>query len=146
MAETLIVALLAGGLLKVIRYNGGISFLIQLIERGIHGRRMCELGIAGLVAVVNIFTANNTVAIVVAGPIARDLAEKYKGPAKRSASILDTTSCVIQGLLPYGAQILVAVGLAGNQITPFGIIRYLYYPLILAIVLLISIAFAKKKA
>ena len=146
MAETLIVALLAGGLLKVIRYNGGISFLIQLIERGIHGRRMCELGIAGLVAVVNIFTANNTVAIVVAGPIARDLAEKYKVPAKRSASILDTTSCVIQGLLPYGAQILVAVGLAGNQITPFGIIRYLYYPLILAIVLLISIAFAKKKA
>ena len=142
MSETLIVALLAGGLLKVIRYNGGISYLLNAIERRIHNRQGCELGIAGLVAVVNVFTANNTVAIVVAGPIARDLSDRFGVEPKRSASILDATSCVVQGILPYGAQILAAAGIAGSTlVSPLDIMRYMFYPYLLAVCLLAAILF-----
>lgn len=142
MSETLIVALLAGGLLKVIRYNGGISYLLNAIERRIHNRQGCELGIAGLVAVVNVFTANNTVAIVVAGPIARDLSDRFGVEPKRSASILDATSCVVQGILPYGAQILAAAGIAGSTlVSPLDIMRYMFYPYLLAVCLLVAILF-----
>ena len=140
MSETLIVALLAGGLLKVIRYNGGIGYLLGLIERHIRGRRGGEFGIALLVSAVNVFTANNTVAIVIAGPIARDISERYGIAPARSASILDTSSCIVQGILPYGAQVLAAVGLAGAAVSAFDVLAFLWYPYVLAFFLILAIA------
>ena len=146
MADTLIVALLAGGLLKVIRYNGGIEYLMKKIERLISGRRSCEFGIALLVGVVNVFTANNTVAIVIAGPIAKDLARRYDVAPARSASILDTMSCIVQGMIPYGAQILSAVGLAGAaSVSASEVMKFLCYPYVLALCLFVSILFFRKK-
>ncbi len=146
MADTLIVALLAGGLLKVIRYNGGIEYLMKKIEHLISGRRSCEFGIALLVGVVNVFTANNTVAIVIAGPIAKDLARRYEVAPARSASILDTMSCIVQGMIPYGAQILSAVGLAGAaSVSASEVMKFLCYPYVLALCLFVSILFFRKK-
>ena len=142
MAETLFVALLAGGLLGTIRENGGIAWLIQRIETSTRGVRGCEFGVLLLVAAVNLFTANNTVAIVIAGPIAKDLSDRFGCLPRRIASILDTTSCVIQGLIPYGAQILIAIGLAkgaGLEVSPLGLIGALYYPFLLAVAVLASI-------
>ena len=146
MADTLIVAILAGGLLKVIRYNGGIEYLMKKIERLIRGRRSCEFGIALLVGVVNVFTANNTVAIVIAGPIAKDLAKRYEVSPARSASILDTTSCIVQGMIPYGAQILSAVGLAGAAaVSASEVMKFLCYPYVLALFLTGSIPLAGRR-
>ena len=146
MADTLIVAILAGGLLKVIRYNGGIEYLMKKIERLIPGRRSCEFGIALLVGVVNVFTANNTVAIVIAGPIAKDLAKRYEVSPARSASILDTTSCIVQGMIPYGAQILSAVGLAGAAaVSASEVMKFLCYPYVLALFLTGSILLAGRR-
>ena len=147
MSETLIVALLAGGLLQIIRHNGGITFLLEKICKSIRGPRSCELGIMLLIWVINLFTANNTVAIVMGGPIARILSGKYACDPRRIASILDTASCVIQGFLPYGAQILIAVGIAkgANLELPAGkLIFSLYYPALLGICLLISILISKQ--
>ncbi|MBE6406816.1 MAG: Na+/H+ antiporter NhaC family protein [Lentisphaerae bacterium] len=153
MAETLIVAILAGGLLGIIRHNGGISYLLMKIEKMISGKRGCELGIALLVGMVNLFTANNTVAIVISGPIAKVLSDKYRCDGRRIASILDTMSCVVQGLIPYGAQILIAIGVAKNagiELASFDLIKYLFYPMLLALALFLSIvlagAFRKKEA
>jgi Na+/H+ antiporter NhaC len=143
MAETLFVALLAGGLLGTIRENGGIAWLIQKIERLANGPRGCEFGVLLLVAAVNLFTANNTVAIVIAGPIAKDLSDRFRCLPRRIASILDTTSCVVQGAIPYGAQILIATGLAkeaGCEVSPLGLVANLYYPFLLGIAVLVSIA------
>lgn len=148
MSETLIVALLAGGLLKVIRYNGGIEYILLQIEKHIRGHRGGELGISLLVMAVNVFTANNTVAIVIAGPIARDISERYDIEPKRSASLLDTSSCIIQGILPYGAQVLAAIGLASKAavpVTSFDVLKFLCYPYILAVFMLLSIVFSKKR-
>jgi len=142
MSETLVVAILAGGLLSIVRHNGGIRFLMNAIEAKISGRRGCELGVCLLTAGVNLFTANNTVAIVITGPIAKDFAHKYGCDPRRIASILDTSSCVVQGLIPYGAQILIALGIAktaGVQLSSFGLIGSLYYPLLLGVALLVSI-------
>lgn len=148
MSETLIVALLAGGLLKVIRYNGGIEYILLQIEKHIHGCRGGELGISLLVMAVNVFTANNTVAIVIAGPIAKDISERYDIEPKRSASLLDTSSCIIQGILPYGAQVLAAVGLASKASIPVSspdVLKFLCYPYVLAVFMLLSILFSAKR-
>ncbi len=147
MSETLIVALLAGGLLRVIRYNGGIEYLLLKIERHIRGRRGAELGISALVMAVNLFTANNTVAIVVAGPIARDIAERYQVEPKRSASLLDTSSCVVQGIIPYGAQILAAIGLAGGSaaVSSIDVLKFLCYPYLLGVCMLLSIFVMRRR-
>ncbi|MBQ7696485.1 MAG: Na+/H+ antiporter NhaC family protein [Lentisphaeria bacterium] len=142
MAETLIVAVLAGGVLGVIRYNGGISYLMKKIERLIAGPRGCEAGCALLVTAVNLFTANNTVAIVIAGPVAKELSEKFRCSGRRIAAILDCASCVAQGIIPYGAQILIAAGIARSTGTAFGIpqlLGKLYYPYILGILLILFI-------
>lgn len=147
MSETLIVAILAGGLLSIVRHNGGIGFLMKKIEAGITGQRGCEFGVLLLTSAVNLFTANNTVAIVIAGPIAREFAEKYHCDPRRIASILDTSSCVVQGLIPYGAQILIALGIAktaGITVSSFGLVGSLYYPILLAVVLLGSILFSRR--
>ena len=146
MSETLIVALLAGGLLRVIRYNGGIEYLLLKIEPLIRGYRGAELGIAALVSAVNLFTANNTVAIVIAGPIAKDIATRYNVPPKRAASLLDTSSCIVQGIIPYGAQLLVAIGLARGtaEVSSIDVLKFLCYPYLLGLCMLISILFIRK--
>ncbi|MCQ2397245.1 MAG: Na+/H+ antiporter NhaC family protein [Lentisphaeria bacterium] len=149
MSETLIVAILAGGLLGLIRHNGGTEYLIEKIKNRISSARGCEFGIVLLEAVINLFTANNTVAIVIAGPIARELSGKFNCVPKRIASILDTTSCVVQGLIPYGAQILIAIGLVKSaetemSLSSFELIRFLFYPQMLFITMIVSIAICRK--
>lgn len=148
MAETLIVALLAGGLLGMIRHNGGIAWLIGKIEKSIGSTRNCEFGCALLAVVVNLFTANNTVAIVVAGPVARELSLRYHCDNKRIAAILDSASCVAQGLIPYGAQVLIALGAAkssGLTLPVNELIKALYYPMLLGAALVIFIAIGNLK-
>ncbi len=145
MANTLIVAMLAGGLLCMVRYNGGISYIIEKTKHLITNRKSCEFGITFLVGVINLFTANNTVAIITAGPIAKELSVKYDVDPKRTASLLDTTSCCVQGMIPYGAQILIATSLASSiSISSFSIMKGLYYPALMGIGLLISLCLAKK--
>lgn len=131
MGELIIVTLLAGGLLALIRYNGGIDYLMQTLTKRIQGRRGGELSIAILVSIANICTANNTIAILTAGGVARNISEKYGIAPRRSASLLDTFSCAAQGLLPYGAQLLLAAGFA--SISPISIIPSLYYPMLLGV-------------
>ena len=125
--------------------NGGITYIINSTECLIKGKRLCEVGIAILVGIINIFTANNTVAIITAGPIAKEMSKKYDVDPRRTASILDTMSCCVQGALPYGAQILIAISLsAALSVTPFQIIKSLYYPMLVGIALFVSILFTKE--
>ena len=137
MGELIIVSLLAGGLLEIIRYNGGLDFILGGLTRRIKGQRGASLSIAALVSLVNFCTANNTIAIITMGPIAKDITDRFHLDPKRSASILDTFSCLVQGIIPYGAQMLMASGLAG--ISAVSIIGHLYYPYILGIIALMSI-------
>ena len=149
MSETLIVAILAGGLLQTIRRNGGIGYLMEKIKKPVRTARGCEFGVLILVSVINLFTANNTVAIVIAGPIARELSVQYHCSAKRIASILDTGSCVVQGMIPYGAQILIAAGVAQTSkldVSSLSLVGSLYYPMILGVCLIAAIAIHKEKA
>lgn len=144
MANTLIVALLAGGLLCMVRYNGGINYIIKKTQYFIKGIKSCEFGIVFLVGVINLFTANNTVAIITAGPIAKELSQKYSVDPKRTASLLDTTSCCVQGIIPYGAQILIATSLAASiSLSSFSIMKGLFYPGLMGIGILISLVFTK---
>lgn len=131
MGELIIVTLLAGGMLEMIRYNGGIDWIILKLTSHIRSSKGAEGSIAALVCFANLCTANNTIALIMAGPIARDIADKFKVDPRRSASILDIFSCFIQGILPYGAQLLMASGL-GN-VSPIEIMQYLYYPYLLGI-------------
>lgn len=137
MSELIIVTLLAGGMLELISYNGGLAFLTEKLTKRVKGKRGCELCIALLVALSDFCTANNTVAIITVGPIAKSLAEKYDVDPRRSASILDTFSCFAQGIIPYGAQMLIAAGLASLQ--PNEIARYMYYPILVGIIALVAI-------
>lgn len=137
MSELIIVTLLAGGMLAIIRHNGGIDYLIQALTMRIKGQRGAKLTMALLVILADLCTANNTIALVTVGPMAREIADRYGIDKRMSASILDTFSCFAQGLIPYGAQLLMAAGLA--SITPFAIIGYLYYPMVLGGVALIGI-------
>ncbi|WP_099465358.1 MULTISPECIES: Na+/H+ antiporter NhaC family protein [Parabacteroides] len=129
MGELIIVTLLAGGMLEMIRYNGGIDWIIQKLTSHIHSSKGAEISIAGLVGFANLCTANNTIALIMAGPIAKDIADKFNVDPRRSASILDIFSCFVQGIIPYGAQLLMASGL-GNT-SPIEIMQYLYYPYLL---------------
>ena len=126
MGELIIITLLAGGMLETIRYNGGIDFIISRLTRHVSGKRGAEFSIAALVGIANLCTANNTIAIITTGPIAKDIAKRFHLDRRKTASILDTFSCLIQGIIPYGAQMLIAAGLAG--ISPLSIIGNLYYP------------------
>ncbi len=139
MGELIIVTLLAAGMLELIRYNGGLSYIISHLTACIKGRKGAELSIALMTALANFCTANNTVAIVAVGHIAKGIAEKYSIPAPRAASLLDTASCVVQGILPYGAQLLMGSALAG--ITAFAIIPYLFYPFVMGLSALVFIFF-----
>ena len=137
MSELIIITLLAGGMLEIIRYNGGIEYIIQKLTRHVNGKRGAELAIAALVSITNCCTANNTIAIITVGPIAKEITDKFHLDARKSASLLDTFSCLIQGIIPYGAQLLMAAELA--SISPLSIIRYLYYPFCMGLMALLCI-------
>ena len=137
MGELIIITMMAGGLLEIIRINGGIDYIIGKLTRHVNGKRGAELSIAALVSLVNACTANNTVAILTVGEISKDIGDRYGLDNRKCASILDTFSCCMQGILPYGAQVLMAAGLA--EVNPINIIPYLYYSLTLGVVALMSI-------
>lgn len=139
MGELIIITLLAGGMLEIIRYNGGIDFIINKLTRHVKGKRGAEFSIAALVSIANLCTANNTIAIITTGPIAKDIATRFHLDRRKTASILDTFSCFIQGIIPYGAQMLMAAGLAG--ISPISIVSNLYYPFTMGTFALLAILF-----
>ncbi len=137
MGELMTITLLAGGLLEVIKANGGIDYIIDALTRRIRGKRGAELGIAGLVGVIDICTANNTVAIITVGGIAKRIGDHFGVDNRKCASILDTMSCCVQGLIPYGAQMLMAAGLA--SVNPVAIVPYLYYPMAIGVATILAI-------
>lgn len=137
MGELIIITMLAGGLLEIIKHNGGIDYLIELLTRHVSGKRGAELSIGALVSVVDVCTANNTVAIITVGGIARRIGERFQLDPRKCASLLDTFSCAVQGSIPYGAQLLMAAGLA--SLNPASIVPYLYYPLATGIAALLAI-------
>lgn len=139
MGDLIIVTMLAGGMLEVIRAAGGLDFLIEKMTSRINGKRGAELSIAALVSLANLCTANNTIAIITTGGIAKDISNRYRLDPRKCASILDTFSCFVQGIIPYGAQMLMASGLAG--ISAISILGHLYYPFALGIVALLAIIF-----
>jgi len=141
MSELIIVTLMAAGLIEVIRETKGIEFILQQLTKRIHGNKGAELSIASLVVLTDLCTANNTIAILTVGPLAKEISFRYGIAPRRSASILDTFSCFAQGIIPYGAQLLIASGLAA--INPIEIIPYLFYPFILAIIALLYILLSK---
>ena len=143
MGELVIIAMMAGGMLEIIRENGGIDYVIEKITRKVNGKRGAELAIATLVSFVNVCTANNTVAILTVGAIAKKIGDKYGVDNRKAASILDTFSCCVQGLIPYGVQMLLAAGLSG--VSPIHILSYLYYPMAIGVVALMSIIFRYPK-
>ena len=137
MGELIIVTMMAGGMLELSRQQGGIDYIIKLLTRRVSGKRGAEFSIAALVSFVDVCTANNTVAILTVGGIAKQIGDRYGVDNKKCASILDTFSCTVQGLIPYGAQMLIAAGLA--SLNPISILPYLYYPFALGIAALLSI-------
>ena len=137
MGELIIITMMAGGLLEIIRANGGIDFIIDKICAHVKSKRGAELSIAALVSMVNVCTANNTVAILTVGDISKTIGDRFGLDSRKCASILDTFSCCVQGILPYGAQVLMAAGL--TKVSPVEIIPFLYYPMVLGIVALMSI-------
>ena len=139
MGELIIVTMLAGGMLEIIRHNGGLDFIISGLTRRIHGKRGAEFSIAALVSIANLCTANNTIAIITTGRIARDITVKFGLDPRKTASILDTFSYFVQGLIPYGAQILMASGLSGAS--SISIIGSMYYPFMMGICAVLAVLF-----
>ena len=137
MGQLIIITMMAGGMLEMIRINGGVDYIIQALTSRIRSRRGAELSIAALVAFADTCTANNTVAIISVGSIVREIAQRFGISPQRAASLLDTSSCFVQAIIPYGAPLLMAAGLAA--ISPVEIIGYLYYPLIMGLFALIAI-------
>lgn len=141
MSELILISMLAGGIFAIFSYVGGLDFIIDRMTRHVKSRAGAEWSICGLVAFANICTANNTIAILSVGDIARRVAEQFEIDPRRSASLLDTTSCCVQGVLPYGAQLLMASGLAG--ISAISIVPYLFYPMLLGLVVVLTILISK---
>ena len=139
MGELIIITLMAGGLMNMVKQSGGFEFITRAITKSVSGKRGAEGAIAGLTFLTDVCTANNTIAIITVGPIARELAERYGVSPRKSASIMDTASCFAQGVLPYGAQLLMASGLA--KISPLEIIPHLYYPMAIGVMVLLAIIF-----
>ena len=147
MYDIIVISILVAGVVSLIRQNGGIDWLLYIIRRCIHGQKGAELGIAALSSVVDCSTANNTVAIVIAGPIAKEIADDYGISPKRTASLLDIFTSVFQGLIPYGAQLLYAAAateVARTQISSIEIVPYCYYPMLLGISAILFILFGKR--
>ncbi|MGL4343827.1 MAG: Na+/H+ antiporter NhaC family protein [Cellulosilyticaceae bacterium] len=145
MEDLAMLCLVVGGTLALIKHNGGIDYLMHFITSRIKSKKGAEFGIAALVSIVDMCTANNTIAIVVAGPVAKEIATQYDIDPRKTASILDIFSACWQGIIPYGAQLLAAAGLAG--ITPMAILGYLHYPILMGIcgVIAILVGFPKLK-
>ena len=143
MSDLIIMTLLAGGMLSIIRHNGGIDYLLKALTKKINGRRGGEMSISLMVFLVNLCTANNTVALITVGPIAKDISQRYGISPRRSASILDTVSCFTQGILPYGMQTLMAVSL--TVLTPIDVFTHLYYPMLIGLAVFLSILFKRNK-
>ena len=141
MGDLILVSMLAGGCLAVVRAGGGLTWLVRGLTKRVKTRRQAECAISALVSATNLCTANNTIAILSVGEIVRTIARRYKITSRRSASLLDVFSCVVQGLIPYGAQLLMAAGLAA--LNPLHIIPYIYYPIVLGFITIVSILFAK---
>ena len=144
MSELIIVTMLAGGLLEIVRINGGIDFLIRIVTQRMRTKRAAEFAITALTALANICTANNTIAILTVGDISRDISKKFGIQPRRAASLMDTTSCFVQGVIPYGAQLLMASGLA--KVSPLEIIPNLYYPMCIGVMIVVSILVKRKVA
>ena len=143
MGELIIIAMMAGGMLEIIRENGGIDFIINALTKHVRGKRGAELAIGALVSMVNMCTANNTVAILTVGSIAKRIGDRYGVDNRKCASILDTFSCMVQGLIPYGVQMLLAAGLA--HLNPVQILPSLYYPMAIGVAALAAILFRYPK-
>ena len=143
VGSLIVITLLAAGMLGIIKEAGGIDYILQIISRNIGSVRGAQFSIVSLVGIVNLCTANNTVAILTAGPLAKKIARKFEIMPKKSASLLDTGACVVQALIPYGAQSLMAASLAG--ISPVAPWCYLFYPQCLAFCLLVSIIVTKRQ-
>ena len=139
MGDLIMVTMLAGGMLEVIRVNGGLDYIVDGLTRRISGKRGAEFSIAGLVSLANLCTANNTIAIITTGQICRDIAERFGIDPRKAASIMDTFSCLVQGFIPYGAQLLMAAGLTG--VSSISISGYLYYPFVMGLFAIGAIIF-----
>jgi len=138
MQELAMIAILLGGLVELIRQNGGIEFLLQTITKRVTSKKGGELGIAGLVSTINLATANNTISIITAGPLAKQISEQYQIDSRRSASLLDIFASSIQGVIPYGGQLLAAAGVA--SISPVAIVPFCIYPFFIGLAGLIAIS------
>ncbi|MCF7791952.1 MAG: Na+/H+ antiporter NhaC family protein [Victivallales bacterium] len=142
MVPIILIATILGGIVEIIKYNGGIEAIMSFMKKRMHSRRGAEFGIGILVSLVNICTANNTVAIIMTGPLAKNIADKYGIEGKRSASLLDIFSCFVQGIIPYGAQLLLAVSFVGiSKLSPVSVMQYLYYPYLTGVCVIIAIIF-----
>ena len=141
MGELILISMMAGGIFALITYKGVMDRLVQLITSKVRTRKGAELSICATVAISNIITANNTVAILSVGDIAKNIAKRFDIDPRRTASLLDITSCTIQGLIPYGAQLLMAGGIAG--ISALSILPYLYYPMLIGVTVLATILLPK---
>ena len=143
MGELIIVTMLAGGLLEIVRVNRGLDYLIKVVTFKVQSKRAAEFAIVNLTALANLCTANNTIAILTVGDVARDIATRFGIEPRRSASLMDTTSCFVQGVIPYGAQLLMAAGLA--SVSPVAIIPNLYYPMGVGVMVLLTIMFRRHR-
>lgn len=139
MGNLIIITLLAAGMLGLVKAMGGINYILQCLTARVSGVRWAQAAIASLVSIVNVCTANNTVAIITVGSLSKSIADRYGVDARKSASLLDTCSCIVQCLIPYGAQTLLATSLAG--ISPIAPFQYLYYPWALILMVVLSIIF-----
>ncbi|MDR1193161.1 MAG: Na+/H+ antiporter NhaC family protein [Peptococcaceae bacterium] len=139
MFEIFLLSMLTGGLSEMVTQNGGLLWILQKIQSKVTGKRSAEIGIAGLVSMADMATANNTVAIVITGSIAKGISDQYHVDPRRSASLLDTWSCVFQGIVPYGAQVLIGCGLTAGLVNPFQLLTALWYPYLLGVFALLSI-------
>jgi Na+/H+ antiporter NhaC len=137
MYEIAFLAILIAGMVEIIKHNGGIDYLLHLATSKIKTKKGAEFGIAGLVGLTDLSTANNTIAIIITGPLAKNIADKYDIDPRKSSSILDIFSCSVQGLIPYGGQILAATAVAG--ISPIAVLQYSYYPILIGICGVIAI-------
>ena len=149
MYDITVISIIVAGVVALIRMNGGIDWILYVIRKLVRGKKGAEVGIAALSAAVDCATANNTIAIVIAGPVAKEIAEEYSIEPKRTASLLDIFTSVCQGLIPYGAQILTAVSFTVGtalEISPVDLIAYCYYPILMAVSALLFIIIGKKKA
>ena len=147
MAELSIICILIAGSVSLMKQNGGVEFVLDFAKKRIKNKKNAEIGIGFLTGFVNLCTANNTIAIIISGPIVKEISQQFQVPPKRAASLMDIFSCFIQGAIPYGAQILTAVSFGGASLTsgPYGIIQYLFYPYLMILSTFIYITFIDKK-